>query len=397
MEKNNKDALNARRYDLDWLRVMAVLLLVPFHSALIFNFNPNRVVWVKNQVESLFLIYAAEVLRQFHMPLLFFIAGASSWYALDLRSSGQYIKARVLRLFIPYIFCVPILIPPMLYVQFLWKPELLNRYASFFEYYPHFFQFTNDLTGYNGTFTPGHLWFIIYLFLFSLFVLPIFLYLKGIKGQKLTSTIAELTDKPGMILLFVIPILISHGLSTLHANPFYYICFFVFGYIIMTDMRFQVTIRRYTMMALAFAVVSAAILVFWLYPLSSKLSGFHWQSILIDFVKSLNTWCWIMALLGLGHKHLSFTNRLLHYANSAAYPFYLLHLPVNTIIAYFVIQWSTGIGMKYLLINVITIVVTILIYDLLVKRTSLTRVLFGMRRITKTHIEHQNKEMFIKS
>lgn len=45
-----------RRYDLDWLRVVAVLLLVPFHSAIIFSSSPlTQVVYVYDSHQSLFL------------------------------------------------------------------------------------------------------------------------------------------------------------------------------------------------------------------------------------------------------------------------------------------------------------------------------------------------------
>ncbi|MEO8355419.1 MAG: hypothetical protein ABI621_05875 [Chloroflexota bacterium] len=44
------------------------------------------------------------------------------------------------------------------------------------EHYAGFFRFDlEQLDGYNGTFTPAHLWFILFLFVFSLLGLPLFL------------------------------------------------------------------------------------------------------------------------------------------------------------------------------------------------------------------------------
>jgi peptidoglycan/LPS O-acetylase OafA/YrhL len=130
---------------------------------------------------------------------------------------------------------------------------------------------------------------------------------------------------------------------------------------------------------LTFAVVFAGVLVVWLWPWGNQFSTFAWQSILVGFVSSLTTWCWVIALLGLGRRYLDSPGKVLDYAREAAYPFYILHLPINTIVGYFVVQWNTGIAVKYLFVNIITTAVTIAVYDVLVKWTNVTRFLFGMR------------------
>jgi glucan biosynthesis protein C len=65
--------------------------------------------------------------------------------------------------------------------------------------------------------------------------------------------------------------------------------------------------------------------------------------------------------------------------SEASYPFYILHFLINTVVGTCVVQWDAGIGVKYLTINGVTILVTYAVYDLLVKRTDVTRILFGMR------------------
>ncbi len=70
-----------RRPDLDWLRVLGVLLLVPFHSALVFNLDPGSIVYVKDTVQSDFLVQMQAFISRWHMPLLFAIAGAATWFA----------------------------------------------------------------------------------------------------------------------------------------------------------------------------------------------------------------------------------------------------------------------------------------------------------------------------
>jgi peptidoglycan/LPS O-acetylase OafA/YrhL len=87
----------------------------------------------------------------------------------------------------------------------------------------------------------------------------------------------------------------------------------------------------------------------------------------------------VVAILGLGHRFLNVSSRLLDYAREAAYPFYILHLPINTVVGYFVIQWPVSIAVKYPVIVVVTILATFAVYEALVRRTDVTRFLFGMK------------------
>jgi glucans biosynthesis protein C len=130
-----------RRVDLDWLRILAVLLLVPFHSALVFVLNPQSVMYVKDTVNSPFLDRAAGWVHQFHMPLLFAVAGASTWFALGGRTPGQYARERVLRLLV-------VLLPPMTWITSL----AAGRTESLARHWLGFFRIDgSDLAGIGGT------------------------------------------------------------------------------------------------------------------------------------------------------------------------------------------------------------------------------------------------------
>src|SRR5512135_544724 len=88
----------ARRNDIDWLRILAVLLLVPFHSLIVFVLDPGSVVFMKDTIDCFACDRVAGFMDQFHMPVLFAIAGMSTYFALAKRSAGQYLRERVLRL-----------------------------------------------------------------------------------------------------------------------------------------------------------------------------------------------------------------------------------------------------------------------------------------------------------
>ena len=106
-----------RRYDLDWLRVLAVLLLVPYHSAIIFSSLPQtQVVYVYDSQHSLLLMKTVDFMYLWQMPLLFVVAGAACWFALGVRSGRRYLGERVNRLLVPLLFGMIVLLPPTLYL-----------------------------------------------------------------------------------------------------------------------------------------------------------------------------------------------------------------------------------------------------------------------------------------
>jgi peptidoglycan/LPS O-acetylase OafA/YrhL len=293
-----------------------------------------------------------------------------------LRSGRQYLKERATRLLVPTAFASVVLLPPMVYVWFLSQPNP----PPFWEFYLRFFTPNlADLTGRSGGFTPAHLWFALYLFTCSVIALPVLTYLRRESGQRWIARLAALSEKPGAIFLWAIPLALTGLLPDLDGkNPFFYLLVFVYGYVLVSDARFQPMVDRHRVVALLLAAISTP-LVLWLWPIVASLPRFSAGDVLFFLQRIFNTWFWLIAILGFGHVYLNVNSRVLRYLNEAAYPFYILHLPVNTFVGYFVVQWNVGVAAKYLVINVFTILATLAAYDVLVRRTAVTRFLFGMR------------------
>ena len=86
----------ARVHYVDWLRVLAVLLLFPFHTSRVFDTADPFYVKSQHLWEPLNQVLA--FISVWHMQLLFLLAGASTFYALGKRGTGQYALERVKRL-----------------------------------------------------------------------------------------------------------------------------------------------------------------------------------------------------------------------------------------------------------------------------------------------------------
>ena len=78
-------------------------------------------------------------------------------------------------------------------------------------------------------------------------------------------------------------------------------------------------------------------------------------------------------------QHLNKTNRFLAYANEAVLPFYILHQTIIIVIGYYVVQWDSGVALKYCVISITSFIAIMAIYELLVRRINVLRFLFGMK------------------
>jgi len=363
-------SISKRRIDLDWLRVGAVLLLVPFHAALTFVLDPNSIVYVKDTVNSVFLARMAGFIHQFHMPLLFAISGASTYFALNVRSSGRYLLERVNKLIIPAVFTILVLLPPM-----TWLTALSHGVET--TYWQHFIGFfrldPSDLSGVNGTFTPAHTWFLLYLAVFSLIALPLFLLERKSRGGKIHEAIETFFSKPFASYLLIIPLALSASLDLLaDKNPIYYFGTFCLGYLIMTDERLQKAVDREATISFLLGVVSFVVRVVW----SPNFEVWSPSWVAYGLMEQATRVLLVFGILGLAHRFIHKGGMVLNYLAKVSFPFYLLHLPVVTLVGFFIIRLDTAIVLKYLLIVILSILVTFAAVEVL-RRIPVIKKLIG--------------------
>ena len=364
----DSQTLNKRRVDIDWLRILAVLLLVPFHSALIFNHEPQVVMYVKDATNSFFLNRFAGWIHQFHMPLLFYVSGAATYFSLQKRSSWLYTKERFLKLLIPAISGLILIIPLIIYIHQVYNGTQID----FWQCYANFWQFTPDLTGMDGHFTPAHLWFLIYLFVFSMVGLPFFMVFRKNGSEKPIKKLLDVTRVPIVIIaLFTLSALSAKMNMLGDKNPIFYFVFFVTGYVFMSDRRFQQHIDKYATLILI-AGIACEIARQLSYPFISS------QTIIL-VTGVLNRWLWLLAILAFGHQFLNKSNHMLKYLSQSSYPFYLFHLLLNTIVGFYIVQIQANVAVKYSIIVILTILTTFVLYEI-IRRIPVIRFLFGVKK-----------------
>jgi peptidoglycan/LPS O-acetylase OafA/YrhL len=292
------------------------------------------------------------------------LAGAATWYALGHRSGAQYRAERFKRLLIPFLFGILVIVPPQAF--------LAARFRGHDFSLADYWSFKGDLTGYTGNWTPAHLWFIAFLFAFSLLGLPLFL---RWRRRPVRAT----------WLLFAMPVLllVANGMPAPDdgpQNPFYSFALFVGGFLLVADPRAEGLVHRAWKPLLAAGVVTMAATMFvWHSGAEDTWGDGSLPNVAFTFFEGVNTWVWVLALLGIGHAFLDRSNRVLKYANEGAYPFYLLHQTVIVVLAYAVIGWNVGLWPKYGALLVGSFAVSLALYELVVRRTNATRFLFGLK------------------
>jgi len=366
-----------RRYDIDWLRVLAMLMVLFFHCA---SFFGDEGWHVKSGEVSYGMMVFGDIVTQWIMPIFFVLSGISSYYALNYLSGKKYLGARVKRL------VVPLVVGSLTHVSFQVYIERHTQggfSGSFFAFYPHYFDGFYAFGG-NFAWMGLHLWYLEMLFLFSLITLPLFIWTRRERAKSLIAGAADFLKRPGAIFLIAVPLGVVELLSNLYPDfvgrrdfggwsLFPHLVFFLSGYLLASNSDFRPALERNRKVALAMGIIATTVGFFLLESDHSSRSYFF------SFLRAFNCWFWLIAILGFGSRYLDFNNRVLKYAGEAVLPFYILHQSVIIVIGYFIIDWNAGVMSQYLFLTATSFAAIMILYEVFVRRVNTMRFLFGMK------------------
>lgn len=387
----------SRRYELDWLRVIVVLGLIPYHVAVVFAVGPGD--YIQNNERSLAFDAGATLVAFVGIPLLFFIAGAATWYALARRRPSAYLVERLRRLATPLVFGILALVPIQLYFGRLNTPgyhlNYLQFYGQFLSDWVHIIQFGVFGRGFQYW---GHLWFLLYLLAVSVFLLPLLGWLRRGSGRRLPQQLARIAELPLGILLLGLPFslieIVLQGpigprpaldYSNLYsgaAGLILYAVAFVLGYMLAPQAVFQQAVIRYRAHLLALGILLLAVHELVLGAFGAPALTGAFGPPIVRLLRGLITWLLLTSALGFASRYLATGTRLLRSLNEACFPLYVLHMPILTVLAYDVVRWETPVIVKFATLVISTAAVTFLLYEGIVRRVAIMRFLFGLKQTT---------------
>ena len=298
-----------RKYYIDNLRWLILLVLIPYHIAQAWNTwnEPNYIFFEGNRFISSIIVFFSP----YFMPLLFLLAGISTRYALKKRTGREYLTERVKRLLVPLLFGTIVLMPVMTYIADLFH----NSYnGGFIQHYAVFFTKFTDLIGADGGFSFGQFWFILYLFIISVVSLGIITLFKKLPLKR---------EKPVPFLLVILlglPLPLLNGLLSIGGKSLVeFTYFFLMGYYVFSNDGIIEKTEKSRWLLLAIGLI-ATILNVYLFIWSDMQ-----YAVLNDIAKYISKWFMLLALIGLAKKHLNFSGKVSEHMSRLSFTFYIWH------------------------------------------------------------------------
>lgn len=312
-----------RRTDIDGLRNLAICYLFVFHTARVFDATEGYYVEGTPTGWTTFLVQASP----WFMPLLFVLAGMSSRYALARRPLRAYLRERWLRLGVPLLFGLVVLVPPQAYLGMLAHEGTAPAYPEFLAGYVRDW---SDLSGYRGSFTPGQLWFLLFLLVISLAVGPVMARFSHARvGGLVTGARLVVVPVVGLAILGLAPDL---GGKNLLVDAGWVLL----GWVLAADDAIADRLARQRHVwgaAAGVGLTAVALLV--MHGDAARATGLTLLALGLGYLTV--TWLAVLAALAYGRRYLTGGGPSSPWLSRAGMPVYVLHQTVLVAVAYVVV------------------------------------------------------------
>ena len=343
-----------RRHDIDWLRVIAIGLLLIYHIAIIFQPWAMFIGFIRGPelMESLWTPMTA--LNVWRIPLLFYVSGMGVYFALRKRNWKQLLGERSRRILLPYVFGFLAITPLHMYI-------FQSYYNMPLSYFPH----------------SGHLWFLGNIFVYVLVLSPLFFYLKKNEAGSFKKGLSAFMRNPlgplSVSLFFILEVvLVKPQLFELYAETwhgfFIGLLAFFFGFLfVYSGKEIWQTLLKWRWLYLGLAIGLYA-LRFFVFDL--KIPG---------YVMAIESNCWIFGLFGFAYRYMNKPSALLSYLSTAAYPVYILHMFALYAGSYLILPLDIPVILKFVAIVAFTGIVCYVLYEFVIRRIGFLRPFFGLK------------------
>jgi len=339
-----------RRYDIDWIRVIAIGLLIIYHSAIAFQPWGVMIGFITNPEPWPGLWIPMAVLNVWRIPLLFFVSGMGVYFAMQSRTWLELIGERAQRIFLPYLFGMFVIVPVQLLI---WRSynNMEPRYTS----------------------NPGHLWFLGNIMMYVVIFFYLFYYLKD------KSIIKKIFSSPLSILL-PMAFLMAEKLII---NPYPY-------------ELYAMTLHGFFLGLIAFFFgfcFASAGVSFWnmlmktwwaLLIVAGTLCFFRLTYQVNEFIP-VESVCWVLLVFVAGYRFMNKPGATLRYLSEAAYPVYIIHMIFQFLVSALIFPLEIVAPVKFVLLVVLTLGGCLFTYEM-IRRTKVTRFLFGLK-LRPSHAE----------
>ena len=345
-----------RRHDIDWLRVIAIGLLLIYHIAIVFQPWAMFIGFIRSEESMEGLWKLMTLLNVWRIPFLFFVSGMGVYFAIRKRTWRQLLAERSRRILLPYVFGFCAITPLHIYI-------FQAYYNMPLSYMPH----------------AGHLWFLGNIFAYVVLLSPLFFFLKKRSDSRFMKAFSALLNNPlgplSITIFFIVEVLVVRPqIFALYAETwhgfFIGLLAFFFGFLLVSSGKdFWKTVRKWWWLYAGLAVV-LYLIRFLFFDLQAP-----------GYLMAVESNLWIFGVFGLGYKYLNQPSALLSYLSQAAYPVYIIHMFVLYAGAMIILPLQMPVLLKFAAIVAFTGLICYLLYEFVIRRVPLLRPLFGLKRI----------------
>lgn len=384
-----------RRHDIDALRVFAFALLIAYHLGMVYV-----ALWgyhVKSTHQAEWLQWPMIALNRWRMPLLFMISGIALGLAMAARPGWRLALSRSGRLLLPLAFGVVAIVPVQAYCEALGNGAIAPGFGAFLARYLEFRPWPGG--GWSGAeygFTWNHLWYLAYVWVYSMLVLALAPVLESATGQRLRDWLFDrhraywvLVPAGGLFagLWWLLPRWPeTHALAgDWHAHAKYFF-FFVAGWLVAREERFWsgVVAMRGMMLALALAALTVELSLRaagrFLPPGDIPAWALHVDWAMVERIaRASYTWTALLAIFGWSRTLLDRPFRWLPGAREAVFPWYVLHQSLIVPLAFALAPLALGPWLEPLLVATGTLLGCAVLHSFVIARIRWLRPLFGLR------------------
>lgn len=371
-----------RHYGMDWLRISAFGLLILYHIGMVF------VPW-SFQVKTAHPLVWTEIpmflTNPWRLTLLFVVSGYASRALLaKAGGAGGFMRSRSARLLLPLLFGMAVIVPPQAWVELTTQHAYTRSYLDFLTHDYFRFHFLDGV----ALPTYNHLWFVAYLWIYSV-VLAIGVALLG--SGRLQALFDRAFDGWRAIVLpalyvVVLETVLFHRVEDTHdligdgVAHLRYVPAFLFGFGMARSPVVMAAFARHWKasgaVALACFVTIAALLIVWpdfTFPDSPAIIWTY------RVARHLETWTAIVALIGIAERFWNRDHRWRATLAEATFPFYVIHQTIIVVVEGALLPLRLGPAAEFTIL-VATTVSGCWVFYAVGSRTGWLRPLIGLKK-----------------
>lgn len=368
---------NGREYYLDNIRIVAIYSLFIFHTCEIYYINEGFYIEASDRlIPTLIYNFASPWL----MCVLFFVAGMSTMLAFKKRSLKEYYLDRTKRVLLPFAIGMVCWIPWSTYFVLKnhgnFEGTLLDGYGFFWTHY------SEGFLGYDGGWTPAHLWFLACLYVITLFFFPL------IRWKRDNIDKSEIRFGWRHIVLTILAVFIlAYGTTDESIGKF--ILFFGLGIVLYNNASFWEIISGRWRGLVCVAFVSDSIVAY-LLILSKNFGIWTWQYAVMRLAWSVACVLSVFAFIGLFRAKINNSNRVMRQLARSSFAVYFFHMQVIIAVGYMVVKyWNVAYGFQMAAIMFGSVLITLLL-TCVAKKIPIINNLLGLNRVYKKVLNEDN-------